>query len=270
MQRDMQRDIHRRQVITKREQTWIHTPDADMAHERLTDLVDPTRRHRTNSVSVIAESNSGKTRLVKRFLKLNAPREGAEGLHIPVIYLSMADIRRVEDLSVELLQSIQAPDPSSGTHTARKARFQYLQAQVGLKMILLDEFHDCVTTSGRGVPFLRMIKWVMANDVYVVPIGVEALSDVLQMDAQFSTRFSSCRLGRLEDPGMILTVLTATSNVSEDDITDEAIAYILQETKGVLGHVLDLAEGALVNGRDLSLPSLRQARKYMDVLDHLR
>lgn len=266
----MQHDTHRQDIITTREEMWIRTPDVDRALERLTALLDPTPRHRTRSTSIIAESNSGKTRLVKRFLKQHAPRQGTEALVIPVIYLSMADIRRVEDLSVELLRSIQAPDPTAGTHAARMARFDHLRSQVGLRVILLDEFHDCVGTTGRGIHFLRLIKGLMSKNVHVVPIGVEALSDVLRMDAQFSTRFSACHLRRLTDPSMVLAVLTAASKVPEEDITDEAVAYVLQETRGVLGHVLDLTEGALIEGRDLSLSSLRQARADMDVLDHLR
>jgi hypothetical protein len=66
---------------------------------------------------------------------------------------------------------------------------------------------------------------------------------------------------------VIKALMLEMSELSDKDISDAAVKYVFNETKGVLGHILDLTEDTLVAYKDLKLTSLRETRKFMDVLD---
>lgn len=261
--------LERHTLIEHREALWYPEPSRTALLGELHAIATDPARHRTRSIAIIAEANGGKSALIQRYMTLHPPVYGEEAVHIPAIYLSMTLFSRVEDLSVALLEAIGAPAADRGTHAARLKRFVHLARTVKLGLIFLDEFHDCADTTGRGKPFLRCIKGLIIDGLLVVPAGTQELAEVLALDAQFSTRFNFVRgrLQRVTDLGVIKSMVMAVGSVTEDDLSDAAVEYILQESRGVLGHMLDLVEETLHQHQNLTLASLRQCRKLMDVLD---
>lgn len=268
---EQQAHERRHAIISWREHKWYPEAKRMGVLKELKHLITDPRRHRARSLAIVADANGGKTLLIKRLVAEHAPRDGEEAQEIPVFMLSMADISRVEDLSTEFLRKLGAPDPKAGTHADRMTRFLDLAKRVKLRMIILDEFHDCVGAKGKGTPFLRLIKALMNRGILVVPVGTPALIPVLKRDPQLASRFNFARgtLGRLEDAGTVKAVMMHVSQLPKEQISDAAVTFVFEETKGILGHVLDLAEQTMLVFGNLKLASLREVRTTMDVLDDL-
>jgi hypothetical protein len=264
---------HRNKTIKSREELWMPEEFRDDLIDELHALTTDPLRHRTRSIAIIAEANGGKSSIAKRYLKLHPPVVDDDITVIPAIFLNMNKIAQVEDLSHRLLEQVCAPKILGENHTDRMDRFVKVAQQVGLKLIFLDEFQDCANTKSKdkikGEPFLRCIKGLLLDNLHVVPMGTEALAVVLASDPQLTTRFnfSRGRLPRLDDLKVIKALMLEMSELSDKEISDAAVTYVFNETKGVLGHILDLTEDTFVAYKDLKLPSLRETRKLMDVLD---
>ncbi|CAM4142723.1 TniB family NTP-binding protein [Deinococcus marmoris] len=261
----------RHALINQRETTWYPEPARLALLSELHAIATDPARHRTRSIAIVSESNGGKSALIARYLYLHPPVYGKEAVIIPAIRLTMTDFPRVSDLSVALLTAIGAPGAESGTHAARMGRFVELARKVKLGLIFLDEFHDCAGTDGRGRPFLRCIKALILQGLCVVPVGTEDLAAILSLDSQLNTRFnfSRGRLTRLRDAGVVKALVMEITKLDDHEVTHAAVKYLLAESKGIMGHLLDFMEGTLLAHGNLKLESLRQYRPYMDVLDRV-
>lgn len=259
----------RHTLIERREHTWYREPAREALLQELEHLATDPARHRTRSIAIVAESNGGKTALVSRYLALHPVREEEERRVVPALHLSMTDIPRVEDLSIRLLEGLGALEPRHGNHSDRLQRFVKLARSVDLGLVFLDEFHDCADTTGRGKPFLRCIKGLLIEGVRVVPVGTESLAAVLAMDPQLASRFNFARgrLTRVTDPGVVKALMARIAGAAPEAVTDASVEFVLQETRGIFGHLLDLVEQTLLDHGTLSLENLRRVRGLMDVLD---
>jgi hypothetical protein len=260
----------RKIVINRREELWYDEPFREALLAKLSALeVDPIR-HRTKSYAIIAEPNGGKSSLVKRHMFQNPQIPTSEKTMISCIFLEMTHYPRVEDLSKALLKAIHAPESAkqTETHDERMTRFVEHAREVGLKSIFLDEFHDCADTTGKGKPFLRCIKGLLLKGFCVVPMGTEELAAVLSLNPQLASRlnFASGRLPRINDASLVKALMEEISGFPEE-ILDKAVEYIVEQTKGVFGHVLDMIEGTAIDYGNLKLESLEAFRQEMDVLD---
>lgn len=259
----------RHYIIDRRESVWCREPQREALLQELHDLATDPARHRLQSIAIVGESNAGKSSLVERYKRLHPVVRGESALVVPAISVNMSGMPRTSDLSVALLEALQAPDPKTGTDVDRMKRFVQLAREMSLGIVFMDEFHDCADTSGRGKPFLRVIKLLMNEKILVVPVGTEMLAEVLMRDPQLHSRFnfSRGRLQRIDDLGVLKGIMLHLSELDEDGISDAAVEFVLHESRGIMGHALDLIEGALLLNGDLKLASLRQSRLRLDVLD---
>lgn len=259
-------------ISRQRESRWYQEESRQALLDEFQLLLNASLRRRKRSIAIIGESNSGKTSLVRHFLRSHRPVNAGTHQKILCIFLNMTLLPRVEDVSRALLEAIGAPDPGAGTHEARLRRFLELAREVGLQLIFMDEFHDCANSTGKGQPFLRLIKGLMNAGLIVVPIGTEELATVLAMDPQLSSRFnfSRGRLRRITDPARALALINNLSEPGSPQPSDECVHFILSETRGIMGHLLDLVEDTLQRHGSMTMPHLRETRSTMDVLDGLQ
>ncbi|GAA4015682.1 hypothetical protein GCM10022631_29880 [Deinococcus rubellus] len=262
----------RHDLIKLREDLWYPEPTRQALLAELYALATDPVRQRTRSMAIIADSNGGKSALVNAYMRLHPQGRDEQALIIPAVHIDLTDMTQVAQLSVALLKALGAPDESGGTHITRMDRFIALARAVKLQLVFLDEFHDCADTSGRGKPFLRCIKGLINQGLKVVPVGIEDVAEVLGRDPQLASRInlSRGRLRRLDqtsDLPVIRRFMHELSGLNGDDISDAAVEYVWEETRGILGHILDLIEGTVSTYQDLTLAHLRTYRATMDALD---
>ncbi|WP_027483221.1 TniB family NTP-binding protein [Deinococcus pimensis] len=263
-------------IIRDREANWWNLKSRKKVVTLFQSLVKTPDRHRRRAPALIAGPNEGKTRLV-RFLRDEFKVERVNGsLVVKIVYVNMADVDNVAQLMEELLRALGDVDPTAGNAKQRYGRFRELARMAQLAVIFLDEFHDSVDATGKGKPFLRAIKKMMNDEdakFVVIPMGIPELAGILRRDKQLATRFSTVtgRLPRLKDLGEVKTIMQDLVGPGHPEVEDECVLYAAAQTKGVLGHLLDLVESALVIGNDrLTLKNLKEARNELrDVLDDL-
>ena len=258
-------------IIKARENLWYPEPEREKLLGYIDRLSKNPLRHRTRSVAIIAEANGGKSGIITRYLLTHPRVDNGEQTTIPAISILMVDIKIVEELSVRLLEEIGASNPERGTHAQRIKRFIVLANQVQLRVIFLDEFHDCADTSGRGRPFLRCIKRLILEHFIVVPVGIKDLEAVLARDAQLASRFNLMRgrVNRVKSVAVIKAIIYKFIEIDNITVTDAAVKYIQKETFGVIGHVLDMIEETLTDNRNLNMKSLIAQRLLMPDLNSL-
>lgn len=258
------------EVILRRENYWLELPEREELLMRLDRLASQPDRSRERSMAIIAEANGGKSGILKRYQALHPSYELEDRTIVPSILIDVSSTARVEDLSIAMLAALGAVDPESGNHTSRLKRFIALSRTAKLGLVLLDEFHEVADDSGKGKPFLRCIKSLMNEGVIVVPAGVAELKTVFLNDRQLSTRFLLGH-GFLKRISLevIKALMTHISALNDNQIVDDAVEYVMKETRGVFGHVCDLIEGAFTATGTLSVQALKNERKIMDCLNDL-
>ena len=250
--------VERALVVEKRESFWYPEEKREALLKRLHNYATDPPRRRTKSIAIIGERNSGKSSIIDRYQVLHPRVHGPEGQVVPSLRVNMTDVTNVSDLSIRLLEELEALEPASGTHTQRMKRFYALAAKVQLGPIFLDEFHDCVSTTGRGKPFLRLIKGMGNRKLLVVPLGTAELEDVLLADKQLSSRFNFGygRLPPVSGRAVARLLLKGMADHLEVKLSDQAADFVLKSTKGNIGQMLDLLEETLLDQGEVTLPAL--------------
>ncbi|WP_407572254.1 TniB family NTP-binding protein [Deinococcus altitudinis] len=260
----------RDEVIRRRETCWVKEPSRVELLKEL-HYVATTPQHRKSSIAIIAEANSGKSAILRKYQESYPSYERKDRTIVPSILIDLSTLKRVEDLSIALLKKIGAIDPESGNHTQRLERFTALAGQVGLGLVMLDEFHEVADTSGKGKPFLKCIKSLMNEGIAVVPAGVDEVRQVFRGSGEFTTRFDF-ELGTLkpvEDEGIVLELMMHISALPLTAVPEESVKYVMCESRGVFGHVCDLIQRTFIAHRSLTVPALTATRKVMRALDPL-
>ena len=268
---DTERKARRAAARERREGFWFPEPKREELLTLLDELANDPPRQRERSIAIVAEANNGKSALVKRYLERHPNSRTTDRKIIPCIMIGMSQNTRVERLSVSLLRALKDVDPESGNHTQRILRFIALSKKVGLQLTFLDEFHDAASKD-IGQPVLKCIKDLMNEHVKVVPVGTREMEKVLANDDQLSTRFQFRRgkLARIDNLGIVKALMMNISDQPEEEITDEMVKYVHKHTKGVLGHMCDLAEDTFAYTGALTLNNLKSQREFMECLDNLQ
>lgn len=219
---------------------------------------------------IIGPAGSGKTRLILDYLKRHPPQWNNGNYSIPAIHISMTHFTRVEDFSPALLAALEVPDAypqpnqkDRHTHMERMNRFYRLAPSLGLRLVFLDEFHDCAKVDGRGEPFLRLLKGMILQGVRVIPAGTNALVRLLERDDQFKSRFdfSAGYMPMIRHPRLVKACMEHISGFPSQDISDAAVEFVLKATDGRIGFILELTEKTLRQYNALDLKSLTRKAK---------
>lgn len=227
-------------------------------------LVEPPR-HRTKSIAIIGSANSGKSRLISRFLRLHPHVEHDTYTEIPAVSVSCAQMKQVEQLSGAILRRIGTVHAEKGTHAQRVERLLDQAQKRRLRMILLDEFHDPLKTPRRAEDFLMFLKGMLNEGLLVVPVGTEVLEGRLNADPQLATRFNF-KLGRLTDvtdPRVVKALLLALAQVDGQDISDDLVRYVIAEAAGNLGNMADWVELCLRRGKPVTFKNMQGCRDLL-------
>lgn len=262
------KDCSREEVVLRREGFWFPEPKREALLTSLHLLANDPPRQRERSIAIIAEANNGKSALLAQYLERHPRFEGEERSVVPCIVIDMSKLKRVEDLSIEMLKALGDLDPEDGNHTRRLERFVALSREVGLQLTFLDEFHEAATLD-KGGPILKCIKGLMNDNVRIVPVGIESLRGVFHKDMQLSSRFQfgRGRLERITDRGIIGSLMVHISGLLPTKISPAAVSFVLEQTCGVFGHVCDLIENTFLATGALTLEGLKAERALMDCLD---
>lgn len=244
-----------------------------LEHYKFLASLPPQRRECVTPI--IGPAGSGKTRLIQNYLK-RYPPEWVDGNYcVPAIHLTMTHFNRVEEVSPALLAALELPDAYNEpghkikyTHAERMSRFHSVAPSMGLRLIFLDEFHDCVKLDGRGEPFLRLLKSMILHGHRVIPAGTEALVPFLVRDDQFKSRFDFGEgyMPKVTSRRLVRGCMETISGLPPQDISDAAVALVLKASDGRIGFILEIIEKTLRKYSNLNVTSLSQRIRDMRLI----
>lgn len=201
---------------------------------------------------LIAESRTGKSRVIKEFVKRHPRSRSRDGLVVPVLSVKTPSKPTVKGLVELLLSRIGDPRAHIGTENQKTDRLMTLLAAARTRVMVIDEFHHFVDKSSMKVQhYLSDWLKVFLDDsgVAAVVVGLESSMAVLQQNEQLRGRFlAPARLTRFDwnnscQRSEFVAVLSSFETVLSEYIDTPEIANsnmgfrIYVATGGLIGYL---------------------------------
>lgn len=151
---------------------------------------------------LIAESRTGKSRVIKEFVRRHPRSRNRDGLVVPVLSVKTPPKPTVKGLVELMLSRVGDPRAHIGTENQKTDRLMTLLTAAKTRVVVIDEFHHFVDKSSMKVQhYLSDWLKVFLDDsgVAAVVVGLESSMAVLQQNEQLRGRFlAPARLSRFD------------------------------------------------------------------------
>jgi hypothetical protein len=145
-------------------------------------------------VALIGESRTGKSRTLESFQIQHPAIRFDDGLHVPLLSITVPSRPTVKSLAELLLKKLGATDWEKGTENVKTARLEKLMKECRVYMLILDEFHHFFDKTSRKVQH-HVADWlknlVGACKVALIVSGLPSLTAVIDQNEQLAGRFKS-------------------------------------------------------------------------------
>jgi hypothetical protein len=235
-----------------RQEKWINYPAADRILADFEQLLIYPKRDRMPCRLLIAESNNGKTSLLRKFRRGYPADPNIEGdaANIPVLFaiLNGPDERMIYR---ELLKGLFEQIPHNPKPGDLQDQLISVLLRVKPKMIMLDEVNTLITgTTSKTQACFNALKYITnRTGIPIVAAGTREALNGFKTDPQIENRFEPRRL-ELWGPGKelqvflkayeYLTPLQKPSNLWSKTMTED----IRHKTNGLIGEIASLISTA--------------------------
>lgn len=242
---------------------WIGYTRAIQIKQQLDSLMNHPQMHRMPNLSIIGDSNNGKSTLLNHFLNLNMPSSdpNSEKASVPAVLIQTPPEPNESRLYRSILGGLGAEGPAKELPDSMLRRIRILFRALETRMLLLDDFHNILGgTLTKQQRVLNAIRY-LGNElrIPIVVAGTIEAQRALSSDPQLANRFEPAYLHRWEMSLEFLRLLKTfepllglkhPSNLSEGDIPDR----LLIAGEGLIGDMLTLlrrlAERAIRTGTE--------------------
>jgi len=240
-------------------------------------------------LSILGESRTGKTSILKYFESKYPRFRVTEGLKVPIIRINVHSKPTVKGLVDELLYALD--DPLYAIRATENEKTRQLKRQLKnteTRIIFLDEFQHFIDQATHKVQH-HVTDWLkmVINDTRIglVVAGLPSSNEVISQNEQLARRFQSpVKLKRfdwskLSDQNEFRTILyniqRSLEEFSMPDLdSDEMALRIYVASGGLIGYVIKILREAIsmaldTNSTNISLSTLKQAYE-MAIMDKNR
>lgn len=246
---------------------WIGYPLAASILEDLDDLVDQYDPVRPSCRLIVGPADNGKTRILRHLVERHPATHMSNGsaANIPVLFIPSPNRPKEELLLATILTKLGTPVPASDNLRRLQSRLDLILPQVGLKVLLIDEFHSSIQGSKKQThDFLQAVK-KLSNDYRISIVGAGLLSahNAIATDDQLDTRFERLWLPRWQSDtafkGFLKSMekvlpLECPSNLEKNGLPE--VIHTLSE--GRIGQVIKLLRKAAAH-------SIRNGKEKIDM-----
>ncbi len=142
--------------------------------------------------ALLGPSGSGKSRVLDYVYQRHQPSRGPDGLHIPIIRVSVPSKPTIKGLGDLILKDIDKSDERRYTENELTRRIQVLMRNCGTVLLMLDEFQHFYDKHGHVV-WHHVADWlkVLVDNVRCVLVvaGLPECSAVIEQNEQLARRF---------------------------------------------------------------------------------
>lgn len=247
-------------IQSLREKKWVGYPAATKLLSKMDDLLNHPQTHRMPNLLIKADTNNGKSFVLKKFCKLNQPYEDrkTELLVIPVVKIEIPADPSTDTIYSEILQEMEIPYRATFKKEIKANMVFNAFNRFRVRMLLIDELHVLMnTTRLKKAQMLDTLKYI-ANKTGVVLVGAGTLEahTAIVSDPQLANRFEPYLLPqwklnadfrRLLATFEKVTPLAEPSNMQSQELATE----IYSMSNGWIGEVDEVIKRAAIHAMEV-------------------
>jgi len=230
---------------------WIGYRRALEGVQNLEDLYAWPRQIRMPNMLIVGLTNSGKSLLVKRFMRGHRPTATAEIETMDVVSIQMPAVVTVSSFFREILDFMSAPYRREARAVELQRVCLSLMRATNVRILIIDEFHNMLGSSPSArIDILNLIRFI-GNDLQIpiVAVGTPDVYFALRTDPQLENRFRPFVLPRWEANAEALGLLDAFQRLlplrqPSNLATEKMCKELISRSEGTIGELSRLLEAA--------------------------
>ena len=241
-------------------------------------LISIPKQTRPECMLLYGESGTGKTSIIRQFQKMHPPTEDplSDEDTVPVLVVETPFEPKVSMLYDRILYEIGVPYKATENVVVKENRIELYVNKLGIKMLILDEFHNILNGSASGQrKVLSAIKSL--TNTLKIPIVLAGTRDALtaiESEDEMKRRFFPKYLPKWKkDKDFVLFLksvektlpLKYPSYLWKDE---RIIDFLLEKTDGILADILKLirhtAKKAIENEKEKIDYNLLRSIEFFD------
>jgi len=250
-----------------RKGAWLAYDEAKAILAKMEELLDYPIITRMPNMLLVAPSHNGKTSILEHFVSQHLPEIDAanEVTLCPVIMVESPPKPDIGDFYTRILDKLMAPYKPSASAPEKYSQIKKLFRQMGVRMLIIDEFHNLISGSTKRQSEFRNAIKGMSNEtkITIVAAGTEDAFNAINTDPQMSSRFppetlplwkADSGFGQLLATLEFRMPLKLPSNLKSTEMM-QAIHF---RSEGTLGDMCDLVKA-------LGVDAIRSKVEYITI-----
>jgi TniB protein len=264
--------------------SWIPYSHANRILQQLEDLLNHPKCDRMPNLAISAQTNNGKTRLIKHFLSLHQASERSdETIAAPVFYLQCPGFPDESRLYTAILLKLCKRFRLSAPPQEKLMLILEALSKIEIRILALDEVNFTeVGTAAKQKRFLNALRY-LANElrISIVCLGTEEMMRVIRSVSSVENRFPPTVLPRWQTDNEFRKLLASFEKIIPlkypSDLQSSSVltSKLLTRSEGTIGELKMLLAAAstdamrkgteriteeIVDGCNYRAPSARRQR----------
>jgi len=240
---------NRSRIHQMQSNSWIGYSKAISIRNQMQNLLTHPRTHRMPNLALIAETNNGKTMLLKNFCKQNNPPvdPNAEKTVLPVLMIQTPPSADEGRLYYTILDRLCAAGSAREPEDSKLRRITIILRHLETKILVLDDFFNIGSSSpSRRRKFLNALRNLsIALEMPIIISGTPETLNILSIDPSIANRFKPLHLPkwseeRLEDFARFVLSVEKTLLLEKPCqlCDEEGLLRLLTFSEGLIGEVV--------------------------------
>jgi hypothetical protein len=264
MQRTLS-DEDEARIFSMKNNHWIGYDSALSIRKQMSDLLKHPRNDRMPNLALTAETNNGKTMLLKNFCKQHNPPVdiNSEKTILPVLMVQTPPAANEGRLYFAILERLFAAGSPREHEDSKITRLSILLDHLETKVLILDDFLNIgSSTPSRRLKFLNALRNLSIRlEIPIIVAGLPGTLNILSIDPSIANRFKPVTLPlwsaeRLEEFARFVLSMEQTLMLKNkcDLMDEESLNRLLIFSEGLIGETVALlrllAEWAIRSGAE--------------------
>lgn len=232
---------------------WIGTQAALNAIDVLQACLDRAPALRTRGVMLIGPYANGKSMIAERFAIMDRRRAEAERSRRRVVLVQTREGSGLVNFYAGVLAALEAPQIKARDSSAKAEQLDHLLRQLKPRVMIFDEFHNCLRGRGRDIEaiFAVLRRFGRDYDLSPVLVGELAIFDHMMLTAEMASRFQLAPVPRWSYDEAYLSLLdsleAALPLAQASGLSDEPMARLIFElSEGLIGETVAIVTTAAI------------------------